>query len=117
MQERNRWIAILLAIFAGVFGIHKFYLGENRAGVFYLLLCWSGITAILTFFDCIWLLLVSDKEFNRRFNFELPEDSKQPRRNSQEVTDTLANLKRLYEEGVITAGEYEEKRQNLLKDL
>jgi TM2 domain-containing membrane protein YozV len=117
MEKRNKWIALIITFFVGWLGIHKFYLGENAAGVLYLLFSWTFIPGLLSVFDLLWLLLVSEKEFDRRFNFQLLENNKQPQRNSQEITDTLADLKRLYEEGVITAGEYEEKRKNLLEDL
>ncbi|WP_071516842.1 NINE protein [Geitlerinema sp. PCC 9228] len=117
MKERNKWIALVITVFGGWFGIHKFYLGENAAGVLYLLFCWSGIPGIISIFDFLWLLLVSEQEFDRRFNMPILEEKAQSQRNPQEITDTLSSLKRLYEEGVITAGEYEEKRQKLLKDL
>jgi TM2 domain-containing membrane protein YozV len=116
-ERRNKWVALLITAFLGGFGIHKFYLGENAAGVFYLIFCWTVIPAILAIFDFLWLLLVSEKEFDRRFNYHLQEEKSRSQRNAHEITNTLADLKRLYEEGIITAGEYEEKRKKLLKDL
>ena len=38
---------ILLAIFLGSFGIHKFYAGRTGIGILYLLFCWSGVPAII----------------------------------------------------------------------
>ncbi len=117
MKERNKWIALIIAFFGGWFGLHKFYLGENTAGVLYLLFSWTGIPGIFSIFDFLWLLLVSEKEFDRRFNVHMLEKQQQSQRNAKEITDTLTKLKKLYEDGVITAGEYEEKRKKLLKDL
>ncbi|MEZ4462632.1 MAG: TM2 domain-containing protein [bacterium] len=36
---KDKTTAFLLAWFLGGFGIHKFYLGENGAGLLYLLFC------------------------------------------------------------------------------
>jgi TM2 domain-containing membrane protein YozV len=50
--RKEEIVGVLLALFLGAFGIHKFYLRQNTAGVFYLLFCWTGITAIISFFEC-----------------------------------------------------------------
>ncbi|TRU24990.1 MAG: NINE protein [Microcystis aeruginosa Ma_SC_T_19800800_S464] len=50
---RNRTIAALLAFFLGYLGIHKFYLGENLAGILYLLFFWTFIPGIIAFFEFI----------------------------------------------------------------
>ncbi len=55
--------AILLAIFLGGLGIHKFYLGKNGAGVLYLLFCWTFIPLILSILDAIGLLFTSKDQF------------------------------------------------------
>jgi uncharacterized membrane protein len=38
-------------------------------------------------------------------------------RSAKDVTGAIEDLKRLYDLGAITAEEYEEKRQKLLRDL
>ncbi|WP_084277021.1 TM2 domain-containing protein [Anaerovibrio sp. RM50] len=43
----------LLAIFVGGFGIHKFYTGKTMWGIIYILLCWTGIPAILALVEGI----------------------------------------------------------------
>jgi TM2 domain-containing membrane protein YozV len=48
-------IGVLLAIFLGCFGIHQFYLRRNGLGILYLLLCWTGISAILGFIDAFFM--------------------------------------------------------------
>ncbi|MDB9505721.1 TM2 domain-containing protein [Microcystis aeruginosa CS-338/01] len=48
---RNRTIAALLAFFLGYLGIHKFYLGENLAGILYLLFFWTLALRDLVWFD------------------------------------------------------------------
>ncbi|MFN5514488.1 MAG: TM2 domain-containing protein [Cyanobacteriota bacterium] len=70
---KNKLVAILLALFVGGFGIHKFYLGNNFAGILYLLFCWTGIPLIISIFDLIGLVLISDQAFDARYNHQLPE--------------------------------------------
>lgn len=72
MEEKkyNKLTAGLLALFLGGFGIHKFYLGESSSGIWYLLFCWTGITEIIGFIDGIQYLVMSDEEFDRKYNFK-----------------------------------------------
>jgi len=60
---RNRSVAIVLALFLGGLGVHKFYLGKNLHGFFYLAFCWTFIPALLGLVDVIRLLLQSDQAF------------------------------------------------------
>ena len=53
--SRDEVIGVLLAIFLGCFGIHQFYLRRNGLGFLYLLLCWTGISAILGFIDAFFM--------------------------------------------------------------
>lgn len=64
---RNKTVAGLLALFLGGLGIHKFYLGKGIQGVFYLLLCWTFIPAVIALFEGIWYLLQSEESFRARF--------------------------------------------------
>lgn len=117
---KNKWVAALLAWFFGFIGIHKFYLGNNTAGVMYFLFSWTFIPAVLSFFDCIGLLLTSEENFNRKYNWSMLGGSSSystPSLSPDGITKTLFDLKKLYEEGVITAEEYEEKRKKVLKQL
>jgi TM2 domain-containing membrane protein YozV len=45
--KKNSTTAVLLAIFLGGLGAHKFYLNQVGLGVLYLLFCWTGIPAII----------------------------------------------------------------------
>ena len=49
----KKTVAGILALLLGGFGIHNFYLGETKKGIFKLLLCWTGIPAILALIDAI----------------------------------------------------------------
>jgi TM2 domain-containing membrane protein YozV len=67
-SERSRGMAALLAFFLGGLGFHKFYLGQTGAGILYLLFFWTLIPALIAFIEFILLLVMSDSEFDRRFN-------------------------------------------------
>jgi TM2 domain-containing membrane protein YozV len=124
MKERT--LAILLCFFLGGMGIHKFYLGKNVAGTLYLIFCWTLIPSILAFFDFFGLCFMSDREFNARFNSTIDPNLLDrgngypiapPIKSTKEATSTLYELKKLYEDGIITAEEYEVKRRKMLDDI
>ena len=53
----KRIIAAALALFLGCFGAHKFYLGVNKVGIIYLLICILGsfilVGPMIIFVFCI----------------------------------------------------------------
>ncbi len=123
---RNRTAAILICFFGGGLGIHKFYLGNNIQGIIYLLFSWTLIPSIIAFFEFLGLCFMSDREFDARFNYfnnsnTLDRSSSQavmpPMRSTKDATATLYELKKLYEDGIITAEEYEVKRRKMLDDI
>ncbi len=65
---KNKTVAILFAFFLGTFGIHKFYLGYNFAGVMYIIFFWTFIPSVLAFFDFLGLLFMTEQAFNGRHN-------------------------------------------------
>jgi TM2 domain-containing membrane protein YozV len=65
---KDKLVAALLAFFLGGFGIHKFYLGQIFKGFIYLIFCWTFIPAIIAFFEFIILLIMSEEDFNKRYN-------------------------------------------------
>lgn len=46
-------VYILLAIFLGLFGVHKFYAGKTSSGVLYIVFIWTCIPWIISFFEGI----------------------------------------------------------------
>jgi TM2 domain-containing membrane protein YozV len=111
---KNKGAAVLLCFFLGGLGAHKFYLGQTGLGVLYLLFCWTLIPGIVAFFEFFMLIFTPDDEFNRRFN---SGSQYQSSTSAKDSTSALADLKQLYDNGVITAEEYEEKRKKLLRNL
>lgn len=65
-QEKSKVTAILLALFLGGLGIHKFYLGEWGWGVVYLLFCWTYIPALVAFIEMIRYIMLSDEDFKAK---------------------------------------------------
>lgn len=49
--KKNPTTAVLLALFLGGIGIHKFYLNKVGLGIVYLLFCWTYIPAIIAFIE------------------------------------------------------------------
>lgn len=60
--------AMLLAIFLGGLGLHKFYLGKVGWGILYLIFCWTFIPALLGLFEGIYLLTMKKENFKRIYN-------------------------------------------------
>lgn len=72
---KNKYIAALLAIFLGLFGIHKFYLGQKTAGIMYLIFFWTGIPEIIGIVEGIIYLFTSEEKFNEKYNADRIESS------------------------------------------
>ncbi len=65
---KNKTTAAALAFFLGGFGVHKFYLNDSKNGTLYLILCWTGIPALMALLDFFKLISMSEEEFNRNYN-------------------------------------------------
>lgn len=63
-SSRSRLVALLLCIFVGVLGIHRFYVGKTGTGVIWLLT--GGLCGIGTLVDLIMIIIgnFADKEGN-----------------------------------------------------
>lgn len=49
--KKNPTTAVVLALFLGGLGIHKFYLNKVGAGIAYLIFCWTYIPALIAFIE------------------------------------------------------------------
>lgn len=67
---RNKYTAGLLAILLGVFGFHRFYLGESGAGCGYLFLGMfvPPLTMLIGLIEGLQLLALDDATFDARYN-------------------------------------------------
>ncbi len=64
-EKRDVFVGVLLAIFLGGFGIHKFWLGETTTGVIYLLFCWTFIPSLIAIVDAC-LMGSTVKKYNNK---------------------------------------------------
>jgi TM2 domain-containing membrane protein YozV len=71
VADRSRMTAVVLALLLGAFGGHKFYLGQTVAGVLYAFFCWTFIPAFIAFIEFIMLLMMTDHDFDLRYNSAL----------------------------------------------
>lgn len=65
--HRSRAAAAALAIFAGGFGAHRFFLGQWW-GVFYLLLCWTYIPFLIAIIEGIVFMANGQEAWDRKYN-------------------------------------------------
>lgn len=65
---KNKNVAAVLAIFGGIFGIHRFYLGQVGLGIFYCILAFTGLSIILGILDGIVFLSMDQVVFDAKYN-------------------------------------------------
>jgi TM2 domain-containing membrane protein YozV len=58
---KSKLASSLLAIFLGWLGIHKFYLGDTKMGVIYLIFFWTAIPGVVGLIEGIIWLTQSDE--------------------------------------------------------
>lgn len=68
MTQYSKALAIILAIFFGGLGIHKFYQGRIATGFIYLLLCWTFVPTILSIIDAIVIACTPSEQCIRKTN-------------------------------------------------
>mgnify|MGYP005675320639 CR=1 FL=1 len=68
-QKKTVSTGVLLALFVGGFGIHKFWLSEIVPGVLYLLFCWTFIPSIIALIECFFM-----KNTVNNYNYRLAQD-------------------------------------------
>lgn len=64
---KSKGMAIVLALLLGGLGVHKFYLGQMGQGILYLLLCWTGVPAIVALVDLIMYAKLSSDDFKTKY--------------------------------------------------
>lgn len=65
---KNKSLATVLAFLLGTFGAHRFYLGQNKFGWFYLGFCWALLPTLIGLIDGIVFLCMSYADFNRKYS-------------------------------------------------
>ena len=64
---KSRVAAVLLALFLGGIGAHKFYLGRAGQGIIYLIFCWTFIPGIIAFIEAIVYAVSSEDAFHAKY--------------------------------------------------
>ncbi len=132
---KNKNVATLLAFLLGSFGVHKFYLGQTRLGILYLIFSWTYIPWIIAFINCIKLLLMDNHIFDLKYNTEyitttmphrivtpnivvtVPEGSPSTAYQAPEI-DVIGQLEKLNDlrvSGTITAEEFKLQKARILQ--
>lgn len=65
---KNKNTATLLAVFMGIFGGHRFYLGQYGLGMLYLILSWTLFPLALGLLDALVFIFQSEERFNEKYN-------------------------------------------------
>ena len=74
---KNKYIAALLSLFFGIFGLHKFYLGDIKGGIFRILLFlalsmfvedWVFVLWLYSLMESVLFLTMSTEKFNQKYN-------------------------------------------------
>ncbi|HEY9621331.1 MAG TPA: NINE protein [Crinalium sp.] len=121
-KPKTRKLAAILALsslVSPISGLHKFYLGQPRWGILYLLLSWTPIPKVASIIEGVWYLAQSQDEFNDNFNPDgvAPSSVKRNEVEPQKVgavAEALRHLDTLRQDGLISEYEFEQKRRQLL---
>lgn len=67
---KNRGIAIVLALFLGGLGIHRFYVGQVAWGFVFLFFWWTFIPVFFSLIDVIRWSAMSEATFKKRYSYD-----------------------------------------------
>ena len=135
---RNKYVAAILALLFGTFGVQRFYLGRYLSGLLYFLFCWTFIPMLLGYIDFIRYLVMDEHTFNIKYNAsalliqqgygyaqpqivihnQIPHPNgiqhAQPAVSSADVINELEKLNELRISGALTEDEFKERKTLLL---
>ena len=120
-NRKNPTAAIILALFAGGFGIHEFYLGNTEGGVLMLLFFWTLIPAIIGLFQCFTMGgridQINDKLANKILSNLQANQTETPLEligNPDAINSELEKVNALLNSGSITQEEHAALRKKAL---
>lgn len=126
MKSRKLTAGLALLGVVTLPGIHRFYLGQSRWGLVYLLLAWkTPLSRIASGIEALWYLFLDDDEFARTFNGPntldaVTQEKAQPGLDPakiEQVVNAVREMENLRQEGLITETEFEQKRRILLDQI
>lgn len=65
---KDKTLTGLLALILGSLGIHRFYLGQTKLGILYIILLFTGVSAILGLIDAVIFLTMNQDDFDDKYN-------------------------------------------------
>ena len=66
---------LLGCVIGGALGLHHFYMGRRRAGIWYAALFWLAVPMLLGWIDAVRLALLTERQFQARIVPSLPVQS------------------------------------------
>ena len=114
MNHKSRTATILLTLFLGGIGIHRFYLNQPILGALYLLFCWTFIPLVFAIYDLLFVLLLTDKQFDDYYQPKPPTMHSQPVALPLTKHQQLQHLYDSFRAGKITEAEHTNQRQSIL---
>ncbi len=136
---KSRKVAIILALVSGIAplsGFHKFYLGQKKWGITYLILSLIPLTLpiphIASLFELAWYLFQDPQTFDRTFNGledttwndrsqqwtqQWTQQATQTSNAVKSVEEAVRKLEKLRQDKLISELEFEEKRRILLDQI
>ncbi len=102
---RNKNVAAILALFLGMFGIHRFYLGQIGRGILYLFFFWMvPVMFIISIVDMVSLFAMDQEDFDAKYNkkyYNLTRDradAEYRRRNYRRESPPIPSIRDIGEE-------------------
>ena len=116
---RNKKTAALFALFFGGFGVHKWYLGKINQGIIYGVLCWTLVPTVISIFEGITYLSMSQEEFDNKFNtyksnLDVLIEKNTTQNSNISIAEEIEKLHKLKESGVLTEEEFTNRKSKLL---
>jgi len=71
-REVNKTALLVLTFFLGGIGGHKFYLGKNWQGFFYILFCWTSVPALIALVEFFIYIFTSPEKLNEKYKASSP---------------------------------------------
>ena len=116
---KRKHVATVLALTLGLYGVHRFYLGQKLRGIIHFSLAiFSGflffeegaplimLPAIIGLMDAVLFLAMPQEEFDNRYNFSRPEESQ---RRSQAHTSSRNQVEKEYDPSLYQAQEWDDQ--------
>lgn len=120
MRNKNKLFAAVAAFFGGTIGLHRWYLGDVGGGIFYLILMFITsamalpVTTMLGVFEGIRLLMMSQNEFDRKYNGASRQRGQTQRGRQRQSRDRRTN--RQFEERRTKARPQQKRKANPFKN-